>query len=177
MIRFNKAPVPASTDLSFRRDLIIPEQPQVAKYGDLVADRIRRLDEYAAALGRGFGLPFTPGIELDEGMRASHQAPADAVAVLGLVFSSSKLVSLERRKGQWGLYYASRPSMVLANREHTTVVPLKDAPLDVREAFLLRAEEFFHAYLATCENRLGSMKQAVESGDRALALLERLQLR
>jgi len=53
---------------------------------------------------------------------------------------------------------------------------LKDAPLDVRERFLVKSEEFFWAYLKLCEDRLGRMRGAVAKADRTLELLNSLRL-
>ena len=58
----------------------------------------------------------------------------------------------------------------------TETIALKDAPLDVRERFLVKSEEFFRAYLKLCEDRLGKMKTSVTQADKTLELLSNLRL-
>lgn len=73
-----------------------------------------------------------------------------------------------------GAYFTREPAALIQDRK-AEAVPLKDAPLDVRERFLLKSEEFFRAYLQLCEDRLGRMHDSVSQADRTLELLERMR--
>jgi len=89
-------------------------------------------------------------------------------------------VTLEHRDGRWGLYYFRGPA-ALGPSASTTIrpstVPLKDAPLTVRERFLQRSESFFRRYIETVEGRLAKVKESVAAGDAALAMLEKMSLK
>jgi len=65
----------------------------------------------------------------------------------------------------------------MAQERKADAVPLKDAPLDIRERFLSKSEDFVRAYLKLCEDRLGRMQGAVARADQTLALLGQLQLK
>jgi len=121
-------------------------------------------------LGEGFGISFTTFV-LNPLAAPSNETPlAMATAVLQSFAHRAERVSLERRSGRWGLYFTREPSIMVQDRR-SEAVQLKDAPLDVRERFLLQSEAFFRGYLALCEDRLGQMKTAVSDGDRTLTLL------
>src|SRR6267143_874960 len=70
---------------------------------------------------------------------------------------------------------ATVPALVTQERRSEAVL-LKDAPLDVRERFLRRSEEFFREYLKLCEDRLGSMNGSVATADAKFSLLENVLL-
>jgi hypothetical protein len=92
-------------------------------------------------------------------------------ATLRTLTSREERVTLERRAGRWGLYFV-RGAAALGGERGAEAVPLKDAPLDVRERFLLHSEEFFAQYLDLCEERRTRMQRAVAAADRTLALLD-----
>lgn len=161
--------------LTFKADLLYPKQSQLTRYEDAVAQRIVQLDTWAQRLGEGFGISFTtfilnppPGSFGDTGMEI-------VAAVLVAFTQRIERVSLERKSGRWGLYFTREPA-ALSQERRTEMVPLKDAPLDVRERFLTRSEDFVREYLKLCEDRLGRMKGAVSSADATLDLLENLRV-
>lgn len=163
------------TEMTFPAHLIHPPQSQVARYGDEVSERVARLDRHAQQLAEGFGIPYTafvlnppPDGPLDTGLQM-------LAAVLGALATRAERITLERRNGRWGLYFTRGPS-VLSQERTADTVPLKDAPLDVRERFLVKSEEFFRGYLDLCKDRLASMKGSVAGADRTLELLDQIRL-
>ena len=164
----------SATGLSFPRHLVHPPKSQVARSEDAVTDRIVQLDTHAQQLGEAFGIPFTSFV-LNSLPTASSDATQVALAVLALLHREER-VALERRGGRWGLYFTREAAVVQNYDKRTEPVPLKDAPLDVRERFLSKSEEFFRAYLDVCRNRLEKMHTSVAQGDRTLALLRNLTL-
>ncbi len=165
----------SDTELTFPASLIHPPQSQVARSEDAVTDRISRLDGHAQKLGEGFGIPFgsfvlnpLPQVSGDNGLAA-------LAIVLRTLTHREERVGLERRNGRWGLYFTREPA-VIAQERRADAVLLKDAPLDVRERFLLQSENFFRAYLELCKDRLGRMQSSVSQADRTLDLLGRLRL-
>lgn len=165
----------SSTALSFPAELIHPPKSQVALSGDAVTDRIARLDTWAQQLGAGFGISFT-NFELNPPpLPVNDNGWAIAASVLAALAHRQDRVSLERRGGRWGLYLTREPAVIAQDRRGETML-LKDAPLDVRERFLVRSEEFFREYLKLCQERLGRMRVAVEQADRTLELLNGMQL-
>jgi len=142
----------------------------------LAFDRVARLDACAEQLGRGFGIPYT-NFELspipdDDPMTANARA---VIMALRLLTHRAERITLERRGGRWGLYFTREPALVTQERR-AEPVPLRDAPLDVRERFLRRSQEFFRTYLKLCEDRLGTMNSSVETADATLQLLENVSL-
>jgi hypothetical protein len=71
----------------------------------------------------------------------------------------------------------TREPAALSEERRADAVPLKDAPLDIRERFLSHSKDFIRAYLKLCEDRLGRMQCAVAKADQTLALLDKLQLK
>lgn len=70
-------------------------------------------------------------------------------AVAGGLTHEFERISLERRVGKWGLYFTRQHPLVGTERKVAETVPIKDAPLDVRERFFVKSEEFFRTYLDT----------------------------
>lgn len=173
--RIARRPAAGATPLSLRADLIHPPISQVAHYENMVSERIGQLDLRAAQLAESFGIPFT-GFRLNPLPEMSNETLVALTILVESLAHRSERISLERRSGRWGLYFTREPALVAQERRSETV-PLRDAPLDVRERFLQKSEQFFREYLALCEDRLGSMKAAVSDGDRTLALLNNIQLR
>lgn len=167
--------VPARTEgMAFPKDLLVPPQSQVQLYEDGVSNRIRELDAAASQLARGFGIGFSPGMHLNE---LHDRTRTDVLEVMVLVLVPTQRISLEKINGNWGLVYSYEPAAIRAANDRGYRGPLRDAPLDVREKFLHRSEEFFRRYLASCEDRLGSMKSAVDAGDKTLALIKSIELK
>jgi len=165
----------SSTAMTFPAELIHPPKSQVALSGDHVTDRIARLDTWAQQLGAGFGITFT-GWDLNPPPTpTTDNGWAVAASIIGALAHRQDRISVERRGGRWGLYLTREPSVLVQDRRGETML-LKDAPLDVRERFLVRSEEFFRAYLQLCQERLGRMRAAVAQADRTLALLDSVQL-
>lgn len=162
---------PNSGSLSFRRELLRPPQAQVTQYEDAVSQRVAALADRAAVLAAGFGISMTT-YELNPPTKGAGDL---ALTMLELMVRTPERVTLERRDGRWGLFFTREPSM-LQGAARPLAVPLKDAPLDVRERFLADSERFFREYLSLCENRLGKMKTAVDAADRTLALLQSITL-
>ncbi len=162
--------------LTFNGALIQPPQSQVQRSEDAVSDRVARLDAWAEQLGRGFGISFTnfalnPLPEIPD----SPNNVSIVLAALRQLAHREERVSLERRSSRWGLYFTREPAIITQERRSETV-PLKDAPLDVRERFLRRSQEFFRAYLKLCEDRLGSMNSSIAMADATLGLLVELKV-
>lgn len=165
------------TELAFPANLLHPPQSQLVRSEDAVSDRIVKLDAWANRLGEGFGISYTsfvlnPVPSVDD----SSSGIVILTAVLATFGQRAERVSLERRGGRWGLYFTRDPAALAQDRKSDTI-PLKDAPLDVRDRFLVKSEEFFREYLQLCEDRLGRMKDSVGSADRTLKLLENIQLK
>lgn len=161
--------------LQFPPSLLHPPQTQITRYSDSVTDRIERLDLHARRLGEGFGIPYTAFV-LNPLALPSDTSPASiAVAALERFLIREERVSLERRSGRWGLFFVRAPSLV-GREAPSEPQPLREAPLDVRERFLLKSEQFFREYLELCEDRLGKMKLAVNAADRTVTLLDRVEL-
>jgi len=163
-----------SNELSFPASLIHPPQSQLTCSEDAVSNRIVQLDTWAQSLGQGFGISLTSFV-LNPISEIKEREPSVLLACLEVFGHRQERVSLERRSGRWGLYFTREPAMIAQDRRADSV-PLKDAPLDVRERFLLKSEEFFRAYLALCEDRLGQMKESVTKADRTLQLLSTLHV-
>jgi hypothetical protein len=115
---------------------------------------------------------MTPGVNVGV-FPDSPEGPAELVLAL---LAPRQFVALERRRGDWGLWYSFEPGIVKVGNAQPHSVPLRDAPLDVRERFLHRSEQFFRDYLELCRGRLGTMSSAVASGDRTIQLLQNLSL-
>jgi hypothetical protein len=169
-------PIGNSKPLTFNAALMKPPQSQVQRSEDAVSDRVGRLDVWAEQLGRGFGISYT-NFELnpiadDDAMTTNARA---LILALRQLTHRAERITLERRGGKWGLYFTREPALV-AQERRAEPVPLKDSPLDVRERFLRRSQEFFRAYLKLCEDRLGTMNSSVESADATLQLLENVSL-
>jgi hypothetical protein len=162
--------------LTFQANLLYPQQSQLTQYEDAVTHRIVQLDSWAQRLGEGFGIPFTT-FSLNPLQNNFGDGGLAAVAtMLTALTHRDERVSLERRSGRWGLYFTREPA-AMAQERKADAVPLKDAPLDIRERFLSKSEDFVRAYLKLCEDRLGRMQGAVASADQTLALLGQLQLK
>ena len=161
--------------LTFQANLLYPQQSQLTRYEDAVAQRIVQLDTWAQRLGEGFGISFTTFV-LNPPPSNFGDAGMEMVAAVLVAFTQRvERVSLERRSGRWGLYFTREPA-ALSQERRTETVPLKDAPLDVRERFLTHSVDFVREYLKLCEDRLGRMKGAVSSADATLELLENVRL-
>jgi hypothetical protein len=166
---------PRAKGLTFQADLLLPPKSQVTQYEDAVTQRIVQLDAWAQRLGEGFGISFT-GFSLNPLQTNFGDSGLAAVAtMLTALTHRDERVTLERRSGRWGLYFTREPA-ALAQERKMDAVPLKDAPLDIRERFLSNSENFFRQYLQLCEDRLGRMRGAVASADHTLALLDQLAL-
>lgn len=168
---------PASTpreELTFPADLIHPHQSQLARSEDAVGRRLLELDLWAQKLGEGFGISYT-GFILNPFEQSVPSGASDLIATLHAFTNRDERISLERKSGKWGLYF-TREAALLSNDRRTETIPLRDAPLDVRERFLIKSEAFFRGYLKLCEDRLGKMKGSVASADRTLELLNGLRL-
>jgi hypothetical protein len=166
----------SNTGLTFPGRLIYPPQSQVARTEDAVTDHINQLDVHAQQLGQGFGISFTSFV-LNPLLEPASDSNVTALAVaIASFLHRAERVSLERRSNRWGLYFTREAALVGSQDRKTEGVPLKDAPLDVREKFLLKSEEFFRDYLDLCRDRLAKMHDCVAQGDRTLALLHNLTL-
>jgi len=160
---------------TFRADLLKPRQSQIAQYSNEVSDRITQLDLHARQLGESFGIPLS-GFVLNPPPDADPANGASvARAFLHALAIREERISLERRSGQWGLFFTRGVSLLAQDRTSETV-PLRDAPLDVRERFLTRSSEFFDQYLKLCEDRLGTMRQSVQLADQTLRQLASVRL-
>ena len=170
------ANVRRSADLTFPAHLVHPPQSQLTRSEDAVANRIVQLDSWAQRLGAGFGISFTTFSLNPVAPAIDSSASAVIMSVLVALSHREERVSLERRAGRWGLYFTREPAALSQDRKVTEAVPLKDAPLDVRERFLTMSEDFMRAYLKLCADRLGQMGSSVTNADRTLELLSRLKL-
>jgi len=165
----------ATTDeLTFPASLIHPPQSQLTRSEDAVSNRIAQLDTWAQNLGQGFGISLTSFV-LNPPEAENNAGDSTLLLMLRALAYRQERVSLERRSARWGLYFTREPGIIAQERRAETA-PLKDAPLDVRERFLLKSEEFFRGYLKLCEDRLGQMGGAITKADRTLQLLSTLHL-
>ena len=165
----------ASTELTFPARLIHPPQSQIARSEDAVSNRVTQLDTWAQQLGQSFGITLTNFV-LNPRASVAHK---DGLELFGAFVEAlayrEERVSLERRSGKWGLYFTRAPAVMSQDRNQETI-PLKDAPLDVRERFLIESERFVRSYLDLCEDRLGRMQNSVAHADRTLELLRSMRL-
>jgi hypothetical protein len=162
--------------LTFPASLLFPHQSQIAKYEDAVTHRVQQLDAWAQRMGEGFGISFTTFSLNPLTNTFGDGGMAMVATMLASLAHRDERVSLERRAGRWGLYFTREPA-ALAQERRAEAVPLKDAPLDIRERFLSRSEVFVRAYLKLCEDRLSRMQSAVNTADQTLTLLDQLQLK
>lgn len=162
-------------ELAFRADLIHPPQSQVVQYSDSVSDRIVRLDISAQRMAEGFGVAFTSFVLNPIAMPDKGNNAALLLATLQSLTHKQERITLERRNARWGLYYM-RSAPAIGNESAVDAVPLRDAPLDVRERFLTASEAFFREYLQLCEHRLGRMKKSIQAADRTIELLAAVRL-
>ncbi len=174
------APVPAAAapqgaDITFPAGLVHPAQSQVTQYGDAVSQRIAELDHIAQRYGEGFGISFTQFVLNPLPDPANDTGLAIVSATLQSLVHREERISLERRDGRWGLYFTRAPAALAQDRKIESV-SLRDAPLDVRERFLLRSEAFFRAYLDLCKDRLSRMKSSIAAADHTLRLLANLRI-
>ena len=169
--------VPNSVDAAFTfpADLVRPPITQVSQYADAINDRVRQLDAAARSLAEGFGIPMSTFVLNPVASVGSGDNLAVLAMVLQGLVQKEERVSLERKGGRWGLYFTRGAAIVGPDRTIETV-PLADAPLDVRERFLAKSEDFFREYLKLCEDRLGTMKSSVGAANRTLALLASVRL-
>jgi hypothetical protein len=167
--------VSSKSALTFPAALYQPPQSQVTRAEDAVADRIAKLDTRAAQLGAAFGIPFTSFILNPVELPTGNSGWVMAIGILGKLANRDERISLERRGGQWGLYFTRDPAAIAQERRSDTVA-LRDAPLNIRETFLLKSESFFREYLDLCKDRLGTMQNSVVGADRTLELLDGLRL-
>lgn len=161
-------------ELTFPARLIHPPQSQLTHSEDAVSDRIRQLDTWAQQLGQGFGISSTSFV-LNPADDETDSKSSTLLLMLRALAYRQERVSLERRNARWGLYFTREPAIIAQERKTESVL-LKDSPLDVRERFLTKSEEFFRAYLKLCEDRLGQMRGSVTKADRTLQLLSTLHL-
>jgi hypothetical protein len=160
-----------SSGLTFPVGLVQPQPPQFALYADAIGDRIEKLDGRAQA----FGISFTIFV-LNEPLAFKGETALAVVGTVLLAFAHrEERISVERRSGRWGLYFTRSPAVLDQDRK-TEAMLLRDAPLDVRERFLQRSEDFFRQYLKLCEDRFSRMKASVASGDHTIKLLEELSI-
>jgi hypothetical protein len=143
---------------------------------DAVSNRIGQLDSRAQQLGAAFGIPYSGFLLNDMPKSDANDTLSVISAVATALVMRAERVSLERRNNRWGLYFTREPALVGQEARKAESVPLKDAPLDVRERFLVKSEEFFRAYFKLCEDRLKKMHASVSAADRTLALLDNLRL-
>jgi hypothetical protein len=166
---------PANTDeLTFPAHLIHPPQSQLTRSEDAVSNRIAQFDTWAQQLGQGFGISSTSFV-LNPPEAENDAAASTLLLMLRALAYRQERVSLERRSGRWGLYFTREPA-IIAQERRAEAVSLKDAPLDVRERFLIKSEQFFRGYLKLCEDRLGQMQGSVAKADQTLKLLSTLHL-
>ncbi len=164
-----------STGLTFPARLVHPPQSQIALSEDAVTNRVGQLDTWAQRLGQGFGIPFTNFV-LNQRPSVAHKDGLELfVAFLEALAYREERVSLERRSGKWGLYFTRAAAAMGQDRNQETIA-LKDAPLDVRERFLIESERFVRGYLDLCKDRLGRMQNSVAYADRTLELLRGMRL-
>jgi hypothetical protein len=165
-----------SPGFTFPARLVHPPVSQVQRNEDAVADRIGKLDTYAQQLGQAFGISFT-SFTLNP---LTPPTQGSDLATLGYMVSAlvgrEERIVLERRSNRWGLFFIREAALIGPHDKKADAVPLKDAPLDVRERFLTKSEEFFRQYLNACGDRLGKMQDCVAKGDRTLALLANIKL-
>lgn len=164
------------TGFTFPAHLLKPQQSQIAQYSDGVSDRIAQLDLHARHLGEGFGIPMTGFVLNPPPHPHSDDRTAVALALLHVLAVREEMVSLERQGGEWGLFF-TRGISLLSRERISETVRLRDAPLDVRERFLVRSHEFFEHYLKLCEDRLGKMRIAIGVADQTIAHLSSVELK
>lgn len=167
--------VAANQSLGFPADLIHPPQSQLVKYADSVSDRIARLDLSAQRMAEGFGVSFTTFVLNPIPTPQSSDNAALVLAALRAFTHKEERVTLERRSGRWGLYYM-RGAPVVGNEAPVEPLPLRDAPLDVRERFLSASETFFREYLRLCEERLSRMRSSIGAADQTIEMIANIRL-
>lgn len=166
--------VPSKERIGFRADLLLPPKSQVAQYEDAVTARVIALNDHARKLGAGFGIPMTDFVLNPVPGSLDQPAGVDLLRLLRLLSHEAERVSLERRDSAWGLFFTREPPVFFQHQAKASV-PLKDAPLDVRERFLEKSEQFFRAYIGLCEDRLARMKSAVSAADHTIELVQSIQ--
>lgn len=147
----------------------VPRDADLQAHRDGVTEQIRKLDDVARRLGEEHDVEFDRGIDLEPYTKGELEAAAGGLTVWGvltIIAHTSRRVSLEKIGGTWGLFYAR------TNAEHNygrapKTVRLQDAPLEMRERFLARADEFFTKYMAlvgeATERRRGQVDKMAET--------------
>lgn len=139
---------------------------------DEVAKRVEALDAEARRLGEACGVPLQ-NFDLDGAFTAAAAELAKKVDLLsvlrgmGAAVGERDYVSLMRHSGTWGLYH--HRNLVSPNG---AIQHLRNAPLGVREAFLVRSKEFFDSYLKRSAGRFSELDAAVSAADETLAFLK-----
>lgn len=132
-----------------------------------VSELIVALTDQARRLGDLYGIPLKD-FQLNP---ASEPASSGDMSSLVWLLTPRDLVSLERYRGEWGLWFRANVGG-LGARDPVTPITLREAPLAVRRKFLHRSEEFFNTYLQRVDEGLGESRQACEVGMRALQTLQ-----
>ena len=87
-------------NLTFKADLLYPQQSQLTRYEDAVAQRIVQLDTWAQRLGEGFGIAFTTFV-LNPPPSNLGDTGMEMVATVLVAFTQRiERVSLERKSGR-----------------------------------------------------------------------------
>jgi hypothetical protein len=160
--------------VAFPVTLLEPPQSEVGRFADDVSDRIQKLDDRARGLAELYGIPFTTFVLNAPAIPDQPTRLDVAMVFLSALAIRWERVTLERHGGRWGLYFTREPA-VLAPGTPRETVPLRDAPLDVRERFLQQSEAFFAQYLILCQGRVLRMSNAVAAADKTLAHLDELE--
>ncbi|WP_426730256.1 hypothetical protein [Myxococcus faecalis] len=150
--------------------LVVEEVPYElpSEADDAVSAVVEKLSQQAKLLGEKYGISLRE-FEINQPYRKPD--PSDLVASFLFAMAPRDHLSLERVRGEWGLWLRMRVGPLTNSQPSPT--PLRDSPLPLRRAFLNRSEEFFKAYLDRVDAGLGESRAAIEAGHRALELIEK----
>lgn len=121
---------------------------------------LRELSAAAASLGQTYNVSFTLNLEINDEMN-------EYALLMTTFLPYNELMSIERYRGKWGLYYTYLPKGCPLP-ELFRKIPLLEAPEKSQERALLRAEEFFKKYKKLVDERERQQQTLHLAGTRAL---------
>lgn len=161
---------------TFPASILRPTPSQLELAADEVTNTIAELEAWFVEHGARLGVPFHDFalhevIALKPGTAPTTNA--QVFALLAETFAPKDYVSFEKRDGRWGLWFQH----VAPGTTPKPKVPLRDAPLAIRKAFLFRSDAFAGAFLKAAEAALQEPQGASRAGQATLAKLRAIQPR
>lgn len=165
-----------SSSLFFPAHLLTPIPSQADLAAQQVSDTLAELESWFCERASRLGVPFRD-FDLQpppaEPKKSDTSANLTNLAILAAIVLPRDFVSLERRDGEWRLWYRRYEYL----QTPRPPVLLRDAPLAIRKAFLLRSHDFSEKYLTSTAAALADPQAAVEAGQATLTALRNIRSR